>query len=137
MSLKVYNTITKKLEDFVPLNGNQIKVYICDPTVYDSPHIGHARTYISFDIIRRILTGYFNYDVTYVMNITDIDDKIINRSKERNLECSELSKKYEDEFFNEMDKLNVLRPDFTTRVTEYVNQIISFIEKLEQKGLAY
>jgi cysteinyl-tRNA synthetase len=135
--LKIYNTLSKKLENFVPNQGNQVKIYICGPTVYDSPHIGHARTYISFDIMKRILADYFNYDVIYTMNITDIDDKIIKRSNERSILCSELTAKYENEFFEEMGKLNVQKPDFVTRVTEYVPEIIKFIEKLEEQGVAY
>lgn len=135
--LHLYSTLTKKLEKFVPNNGNEVKMYICGPTVYDSPHIGHARTYISFDIIRRILKDHFKYDVKFVMNITDIDDKIIKRAAERNISCEELGKKYENEFLDEMANLNVQRPDFITRVTEYVPQIVKFIENLEDNGFAY
>ncbi|KAI5178659.1 cysteinyl-tRNA synthetase, partial [Pancytospora epiphaga] len=135
--LSVYNTLTKKNEEFIPNTPGKIKMYICGPTVYDSPHIGHARTYISFDVIRRILTEHFKYDVTMVMNITNIDDKIIKRANERGISCEELSDKYEDEFFTEMDKLGVRRPDFVTRVTEYVQECIDFITKLEANGLTY
>jgi len=135
--LRLYNSITKKIEVFQPIEKNKIRIYICGPTVYDSPHIGHARTYISFDIIRRILSDYFKYDLTFVMNITNIDDKIIKRAAEKNISCEELGAIYEKEFFDEMDKLNVLRPDFITRVTEYVPEIVRFIEKLEEKGLTY
>lgn len=133
----LYNTLTKSLEKFVPSKQNKVKMYICGPTVYDSPHIGHARTYISFDIIRRILSDYFKYDVTFVMNITNIDDKIIRRAAERNTSCEELGAIYEKEFLDEMARLNVRRPDFITRVTEYVPEIVRFIEELESKGLAY
>lgn len=133
----VYNTLTKSLEEFVPNKGREVKMYICGPTVYDSPHIGHARTYISFDIIRRVLSDYFRYDVTFVMNITNIDDKIIKRAGERNITCEELGAQYEKEFLDEMSRLNVRRPDFITRVTEYIPEIVSFIEKLERDGLAY
>lgn len=136
-SLFVHNTLTKKHEQFTPGEGNTVKIYICGPTVYDSPHIGHARTYISFDVIRRILKNYFKYDVTLVMNITNIDDKIIKRAAERKISCEELSAIYEKEFLEEMDGLNVLRPDFITRVSEYIPEIIKFIEALEAKGLAY
>lgn len=135
--LHLFNSLTKKLEKFVPTEENKVKMYICGPTVYDSPHIGHARTYISFDIIRRILSSYFKYDLTFVMNITNIDDKIIARAAERKISCEELSNIYEKEFFDEMEKLNVIRPDFVTRVTEYVPEIIKFIEKLVSSNLAY
>lgn len=136
-SLFLYNTLTKAYEKFIPNEGNTVKIYICGPTVYDSPHIGHARTYISFDIVRRVLRDYFKYDVTLVMNITNIDDKIIKRAAEKNISCEELSMIYEKEFLDEMENLNVLRPDFITRVTEYVPEIVKFIEKLEESGMAY
>jgi len=136
-SLSIYNTLTKKYEKFTPNDGNSVKMYICGPTVYDSPHIGHARTYISFDVIRRVLSGYFGYDVTFVMNITNIEDKIIKRAAERSITCEELVAVYEKEFLDEMDNLNVLRPDFITRVDAYVPEIIRFIENLESKGMAY
>lgn len=135
--LFLYNTLSKNLEKFTPNENNRVKIYICGPTVYDSPHIGHARTYISFDVIRRILMEYFNFDVTLVMNITNIDDKIIKRAAERGISCTELGSMYEKEFFDQMDGLNVVRPDFITRVTEYVPEIIRFIEKLEEQGIAY
>lgn len=136
-SLCVYNTLTKRYEEFVPNDGNTVKMYICGPTVYDSPHIGHARTYISFDVIRRVLRDYFKYDVVFVMNITNIEDKIIKRAAERNIACEELVAIYEKEFLDEMDNLNVQRPDFITRVNEYVPEIVKFIEELESKGMAY
>ena len=77
--LHLYNSLTRRKDIFRPIEGNQIKAYVCGPTVYDSAHMGHARAYLSLDIVRRVLSQYFNYDVTYVMNITDIDDKIIKR----------------------------------------------------------
>lgn len=80
--LRLLNSFTRKKEDFLPIEGNQVKFYICGPTVYDSAHMGHARAYLSFDIVRRVLQSYFNYDVLYVMNITDIDDKIIKRARQ-------------------------------------------------------
>jgi len=133
----VYNTLSKKLEELKTIEQNKVTMYICGPTVYDSPHIGHARTYIAFDVIRNILSEYFGYDVIFVMNITNIDDKIITRAAERKITCDELSKIYEDEFFNEMDKLGVRRPDFVTRVTEYIDENIKFVEGLEKRGYAY
>ncbi|KAI4292829.1 cysteinyl-tRNA synthetase [Pancytospora philotis] len=135
--LSLYNTLTKKVEEFVPNTPGKISMYICGPTVYDSAHIGHARTYISFDVIRRVLRDYFKFDVTLVMNITDIEDKIIARAAERQISCAELIGKYEDEFFAEMGKLGIERPSFVTRVTEYVAECISFIERLEENGYAY
>ena len=136
-SILLYDSISKKKIEFIPDDPTNVKMYVCGPTVYDSPHIGHARTYVSFDIIRKILENYFEYNVTFVMNITDIDDKIIIRSKEKNLDPIQLSQIYEKEFFDDMDKLKVKRPDFITRVTEHIPQIINFIQKLENNGLTY
>lgn len=136
-SLKLFNTLKKTVELFKPIEDNKISMYICGPTVYDSPHIGHARTYISFDIIRKVLTEYYGYDVVLTMNITDIDDKIITRAAENGVSCSNLTEKYEKEFFTAMEKLSVEKPDFTTRVTRYVEECVMFIEKLENNGLAY
>lgn len=140
--LKFLNSITKQKEDFIPTNKNNINWYICGPTVYDSPHIGHARTYITFDIIRRVLESYFGFEVTYVMNVTDVDDKIINKARElggndiKNT-CKELTAKYEKEFFDDLKNLNVMPPTFVTRVTEYIPEIEKFIKTLLEKGLAY
>lgn len=136
-NLRLHNTLSKSTEPFRPMEEGRVSMYICGPTVYDSPHIGHARTYIAFDVIRRVLSEYFNYDVIYTMNITDIDDKIIRRAAEREIGCDELSAQYEDEFFCEMDRLGVRRPDFTTRVTNYVQECASFVERLEDMQLAY
>ena len=134
--MKFYNTLTRKKEEFIPLEGNTVKIYVCGPTVYDSPHIGHARTYIAFDAIRRYLK-YKGYDVIYVVNITNVDDKIINRAKELGEHPLKLAEKYEREFFDAMEKLNVEKADFSPRVTEHMQDIISFIQKLIEKGYAY
>lgn len=140
--LKLLNSLTKKKEVFQTNNNNTINWYICGPTVYDSPHIGHARTYISFDAIRRILEGYFGYEVNYVMNITDVDDKIINKAKEGDVtdfkeSCKKITQKYEKEFFDDLKILNVTPPTFLTRVTEYIEEIENFIKQLIKKELAY
>ena len=134
--MKFYNTLTRKKEEFIPLEGNTVKIYVCGPTVYDSPHIGHARTYIAFDAIRRYLK-YKGYDVIYVVNITNVDDKIINRAKELGEHPLKLAERYEREFFDAMEKLNVEKADFSPRVTEHMQDIISFIQKLIEKGYAY
>lgn len=234
--LKLYNSLTRQKEIFTPLDGNNVKWYSCGPTVYDASHMGHARSYISFDILRRVLADYFNYNVLYVMNITDVDDKIIKRArqsylyekyvsdssitleqlledqkhvldafnenlrattdpdkrtmmegmlvqmtsavdnltdavksndKQRILEAKQnflqqskdplanwldakdgsnvtehsifekLSRYWEDEFHKDMTALNVLPPDVLTRVSEYVPQIVAYIEKIIENGLAY
>lgn len=233
--LKLYNSLTREKEVFVPQYGNRILWYSCGPTVYDASHMGHARSYISFDILRRVLSDYFGYDILYVMNITDIDDKIIKRARQnylyekyveeartldevlddaKSVMCSfestvkttndpdkkamvqkmlcnvekaienlndavkskdvakiiefqqlllkkardplaewldkkkgatvtehsifnKLSQHWESEFHRDMDALNVLRPNVLTRVSEYVPEIIAFVEKIIENGLAY
>lgn len=135
--LFVNNSLTHSKVEFVPQEGNIIRWYACGPTVYDASHMGHARTYVSFDIIRRILTQYFNYDVHLVINITDIDDKIIKRSEEEKIDFSELAKKWELDFWEDMKNLNVLLPTSITRVSEYVDDIIKYIEKIIENKYAY
>ncbi|XP_047120743.1 cysteine--tRNA ligase, cytoplasmic isoform X1 [Schistocerca piceifrons] len=233
--LRLYNSLTRQKEVFIPQNGREIKWYSCGPTVYDASHMGHARSYISFDILRRVLSNYFGYDVKYVMNITDIDDKIIKRARQNylyeqyesenkelplilndvkgvmeqmqgwvsaaedpdrkamlekmlsrmsdavsdledavkrndNIATQEaqklllkeardplaewldqqegasvndisifakLSRHWESEFHKDMDALNVLRPNVLTRVSEYIPEIINYIEKIIANGIAY
>lgn len=135
--LSFYNSITKRKDVFVPREGNKIKWYVCGPTVYDDSHIGHARTYISFDIIRSILENYFGYEVFYTMNITDIDDKIIKKANEIKKDTKFITQKYERDFFDDLKALNVKYPTFVTRVTDYLEKIHKFIEVLEEKGYAY
>lgn len=234
--LRLYNSLTRKKEIFVPINGQQVTWYSCGPTVYDASHMGHARSYISFDILRRVLSNYFGYNILYVMNITDIDDKIIKRARHTHLfknylttnkplaqvlsdlkeslddfkvkvtsntdpdknvmletslnkateavnnlaklvetksdlqstspavlECiqnareplsdwldkkfgaditdnkifNELPSYWEDRFHEDMKNLNVLYPDVLTRVSEYVPQIVAYIQKIIDNGLGY
>lgn len=136
--LTLLNSFTGKKEPFVPKDGsNRVTWYICGPTVYDSAHVGHASNYVRFDILRRVLTDYFGYDVVVQMNVTDIDDKIIKRSNERHIPFEHLSRHYEHEFMEDMDNLNVLRPHYLTRVSEYVPEVIEYIEQIERNGFAY
>ena len=116
---------------------NLVTWYMCGPTVYDSSHLGHAKTYICFDIIRRLMTDYFGYNVKLCMNITDIDDKIIARSNEQKRDWNELSRHWETEFFKDMEALNVRLPNVITRVSEYVPEIITFIDQIVKNGYAY
>lgn len=111
--------------------------YTCGPTVYDSSHIGHASCYMKLDIIQRILSDYFGIDLVTAMNITDIDDKIIKKSEEAGKDWSEISRKYEAEFWDDLHKLNIRKPDIKIRVTEHIPKIVSFIEKLLKDGHAY
>lgn len=108
--LKVNNSLTRSKIPFIAKNGRQVTWYICGPTVYDASHMGHARNYVSFDYIRRILNDYFGYDVHMVMNITDIDDKIIVRSRELGISFTDLSRKWEADFLDDMNALKVLIP---------------------------
>lgn len=133
--INIYNTMTRQKEP-LKINENKIKLFVCGPTVYDHSHIGHARTYISFDVIVRYLK-HEGYSVFYLQNITDIDDKIINRAKEQKTDPLELSHKFEKEYLNDMKTLNVNNVNFYARATEHMDEIIAQIEDLIEKGYAY
>lgn len=143
MELLLNNSLTNKLENFDHDKNEPIKWYTCGPTIYDSAHMGHARTFMTFDIIRRVLT-YLGYNITYVMNITDIDDKIINKVKEQSHDnivsmenYSKFIKSMEKDFWEDMDNLNILRPTVTTRVTEYIEPMIKYIEIIDKNDMCY
>jgi cysteinyl-tRNA synthetase len=124
------------MEEFVPLQGKKVNMYVCGPTVYDHCHLGHARSYVSFDVIRRYLI-YRGYDVNYISNITDVDDKVIYRAKETGEDPFALSAKFTGSFIEDMDTLSVLPPDSRPKVTEHIPQIIEAVETLIQNGTAY
>lgn len=136
MTLRIYNTLNRKKEIFKPVKQGRVGMYVCGPTVYDSCHIGHARSIITFDVIVRYLKTN-GYDVTHVRNFTDIDDKIINRANELGIDTRELADKYIKEFYEDMDALNVERATIEPRATDHIDQIIKVIEKLIEKGIAY
>ena len=134
--MKVYNTLTRQKEEFVPQQEGKVKMYVCGPTVYDYIHIGNARPYVVFDTVRRYLE-YKGYDVTYVQNFTDVDDKIINRANKENSTMQDISNRYIEEAFRDADGLNVKRATVHPRVTEEMPHIIEMIQVLLDKGYAY
>lgn len=136
MSLSIYNTMNGRKESFVPLEDGKAKLYVCGPTVYDDSHIGHARAVVVFDVLVRHLKA-IGYDVTYVRNFTDLDDKIINRANERGVEFLELAEGYIKSFHDDMDALGTLRPDKEPRATHYVELMIKDVQALMDKGHAY
>ncbi|SNS38635.1 cysteinyl-tRNA synthetase [Anaerovirgula multivorans] len=134
--MKLYNTLTRKKEKFIPITPGEIKMYACGPTVYNYFHIGNARTFMVFDAMRRYFE-YRGYKVTFVQNFTDIDDKIINRAKEENVTALQISEKYIEEYFKDAGSLGIRRADIHPKVTDNVKEIITFIEALIEKGFAY
>jgi cysteinyl-tRNA synthetase len=135
--LKVMNSLTRTKVRFIPMDPSKVTWYQCGPTVYAESHMGHARTYVSLDAIRRIAKEYLGYNVILCQNVTDIDDKIIKRSSERQIPFRELAAKYEQEFNEDMTMLGVQLPDIVTRVSEYVPEIVAYIQVLIDKGIAY
>ena len=136
MSLRVYNTLSGKKEEFQPLVPNKVGMYVCGVTVYDYCHIGHARANIVFDIVYRYLQ-YSNYDVTYVRNYTDVDDKIIARANERGITSQALSEEFIDAFDEDMAALGLRKPTHEPKATEHIAQIITLVQGLIAKGMAY
>lgn len=134
--MKIYNTLTRQKEEFKPVDENEIKIYVCGPTVYNYFHIGNARPFVVFDTLRRYLE-YRGKKVNFVQNFTDVDDKIINKAKEENLTAGEVSEKYIDEYFKDAQALNVNAATHHPKVTENMQEIIDFIKDLEDKNYAY
>lgn len=134
--MKLFNTMTRSKEEFKPLEEGKVKMYVCGPTVYNYIHVGNARPFIIFDTLRRYLE-YRGYDVTYVQNFTDVDDKIIKRGHEENIAPEEVAKKYIEEYFVDADGLGVKRATVHPQVTENIEEIIEFVKELEEKGYAY
>ncbi|MCX8515361.1 MAG: cysteine--tRNA ligase [Burkholderiales bacterium] len=134
--MKIYNSITRKKEEFIPIDPNEIKMYVCGQTVYDYCHLGHARKAIVFDMIRRWFMAS-NYKVTFVENITDIDDKIINRAYENNESITLLTSRFIQYMHEDFAALGVLPPDIQPKATEYIPQMLDIIQTLIDKGFAY
>ena len=138
MSLKLYNTLSKEKEVFTPVDNNNIRMYVCGPTLYNNPHIGNFRPIVIFDILFRLLQNIYEENkVTYVRNITDIDDKIINTSKELGISAEELVKKFKKTFREDLVSLNILEPTKEPSATEYIDQMVAMISDLISKGFAY
>jgi cysteinyl-tRNA synthetase len=134
--MRIYNTLTNRKEEFIPLTSGKVMMYACGVTVYDYCHIGHARSAIVFDVIRRYLK-YKSFDVKYVRNFTDIDDKIINKAQQEGITWDAVAKKYTDEYYRDMDRLGVGRADVEPRATEHISEMIAIVKGLIDKGYAY
>ena len=134
--LQIYNTLSRKKEVFKPINEGKVGLYVCGITIYDLCHIGHARTYVAFDIIARYFK-HLGYDLTHVRNITDIDDKIITRANENGESVEDLTLRMTEQMYQDFDDLNIMRPDIAPTVTGHMPEIIAMIERLIEKGHAY
>lgn len=134
--MKVYNSYTRELEEFEPINDKKVKMYVCGPTVYDHPHLGHARCYITWDMVYRYLK-FRGYDVTYCRNVTDVDDKIINKAVKEGTTTDAIAQKYYDIFKASMEKLKVESPDIEPKATDNIDEMINIIKILIDKGFAY
>ena len=136
MSIVLYNTKTKKKDAFVPLIPGQVSMYVCGVTVYDDCHLGHARSALTFDMIRRYFE-FAGYQVKYVRNFTDIDDKILNRAKQEDVPWHEISERYIQNFYRDMGALGITKPSAEPRATEHMQDILHMVKGLVQKGMAY
>src|SRR5438270_2638973 len=138
MGLKLFNTLSRSVQEFTPLDPTRkhVGMYCCGPTVYDFAHIGNWRTFVFGDLVRRYLE-FKGYEVQQVMNITDIDDKIIKRVREANIPLAQFTGKFEGAFFEDLMALNCRMPQQTPRATQYISDIVLLIQKLMERGLAY
>lgn len=146
MSLKIYNSFSRQKDTFVPINEGRVNMYVCGPTVYGPPHVGHARSYVNFDVVRRYFE-YIGYKVKYVQNITDVghlvgdaddgEDKILKQAKKENVDPYELAYKYERLYFEMMDKLGIKRPSISARATGFIPEMIEMVEEIVKKGYGY
>ena len=134
--LEIYDSAQRKLVEFHPINDNKVGMYVCGVTVYDYCHVGHARSAVAFDIIYRYLE-YKGYDVTFVKNFTDVDDKIIKRANERNTSSKAVAEKYIDEYCKDMEAIGIKRPTYEPKATDHIKEIINLVQRLLDKGYAY
>ena len=134
--MKIYNTLTRKKEEFVPIKEGEVSIYVCGPTVYNFFHIGNARPFVVFDTLRKYME-YRGYQVKFVQNFTDVDDKIINKAKEEGITAPEVSEKYIEEYYKDAAALNVRKADVHPKVSEHIQDIIRFVQTLVEKGYAY
>lgn len=134
--MQVFDTLTKRKEEFIPLNPPIVTMYMCGPTVYDYFHIGNARSFIMSDVIRRYLE-YKNFDVKFVMNLTDVEDKIIKKANEQNTSAQSVSEFYANAFFEDINKLRIKKANEYPKATAHIEDMIELIKELEQKGIAY
>ncbi len=134
--MRLHNTYSNTIEEFKPIEGNKVSMYVCGPTVYDYPHLGHARCYITWDMLYRYLK-FLGYEVTYCRNITDVDDKILKKAKDENTTAEVISRRYYEIFSESMKKLNVLKPDIEPFATKTIGEMISIIKDLIKNDYAY
>ena len=146
MTLRFYNTDGREIQDFRPLREGRVGLYCCGPTVYNYAHIGNLRAYLHWDVLRRTLE-YFGYEVDHVMNITDVghltddgdegEDKMIKGARERGMTVWDIAEFFTAAFFEDVDRLNILRPDTACRATDHIDDMIALVQKLEEKGFTY
>lgn len=134
--LKIFNTLSRQKEEFKPIHAGKVGMYVCGITIYDLCHIGHGRTFVAFDVVARYLR-YLGYSLTYVRNVTDVDDKIIKRAIENNETCEQLTTRMLAEMHKDFDALNLERPDLEPRATHHIAEIIEMTERLIARGHAY
>ncbi len=134
--MRLHNSYTNKIEEFKPIDDNKVKMYVCGPTVYDYAHLGHARCYITWDVLYRYLK-FKGYDVTYCRNVTDVDDKILKKAEKENKTPEEVSQYWYKQFANSMQALNTLKPDIEPFATKTLGEMISIVKTLIEKGYAY
>ncbi|HEV7521399.1 MAG TPA: class I tRNA ligase family protein, partial [Candidatus Angelobacter sp.] len=136
MPLRLYNTLSGKVEEFIPTADNTVRMYACGPTVYDYAHIGNFRTFVAIDILRRFLRQS-GFKLKHVMNITDVDDRIIKNAAAQHKSVQEYTRQYEAAFLEDMRWLNLERPELVVRATEHIGEMAEYIQALARKGIAY